>query len=268
MPVKRALKTIARVAGIERKHAVAARMYCERHALATVGRTRRRTGGRILAYHTVSQPDWGLNDVTTTQFRRQIELAHELGYRFVAPSEIARTGGAANELAITFDDGMTSVYSHAAPILKDYGLPYAFFPVTDWADGKVDWIMPLVMTWDQIGELVSQGAEIGSHSATHPNFGQIDHEEIVDDLGRSHRRFKERLGFFPKTLAIPLGQSMNWKPEADRVARELGYETIYAQAEETRPPGTIPRTFVSCFDNDRIFKALLKGKYDSWEEWS
>jgi len=243
-------------------------MYCERHALATFGRSRRRKGGRILAYHTVGQPEWGLNDVSTTQFRRQIDLAHSLGYRFVAASEIARTGGAPNELAITFDDGMKSVFTHAAPILKEYGLPYAFFPVTDWADKRVDWIADLVMTWDEIGQLLSEGAEVGSHSATHPDFGKIGLTQMTDELGRSRRKIQERLGFAPTTFAIPLGQSMNWTPVAAKAATEAGYETIYAQAEETRPADTIPRTFVSCFDGDRIFKALLKGKYDSWEEWS
>ncbi len=54
---------------------------------------------------------------------------------------------------------------------------------------------------------------------------------------------------------------------AQQAARDAGYETIYAQAEETRPEGTVARTFVTKYDGDRIFKALLAGKYDRWEEW-
>jgi hypothetical protein len=48
----------------------------------------------------------------------------------------------------------------------------------------------------------------------------------------------------------------------------MGFKTIYSQAEETRPPGTVPRTFVTHFDDDRIFKAALRGAYDRWEEWT
>jgi hypothetical protein len=79
---------------------------------------------------------------------------------------------------------------------------------------------------------------------------------------------KARLGFAPEIMAIPYGQSGNWSPIADRIARDVGFTTIYAQAEETRPPGTIARTFVTRFDDDRIFKALLRGAYDRWEEWT
>jgi hypothetical protein len=60
---------------------------------------------------------------------------------------------------------------------------------------------------------------------------------------------------------------MNWKQESMKAANDAGYSIIYAQAEETRPTDTVARTFVTKFDGDRIFKALLKGKFDRWEEW-
>ncbi|WP_374575512.1 polysaccharide deacetylase family protein [Phenylobacterium sp.] len=267
MPIVRVLKAAARVAGLRRQDVAAARMRIERHGLATVGRRRRRPGGRILAYHTVGQPEWGVNDVSPEMFRRHIELATSLGYRFVSPQELALTGGSPQDLAITFDDGMKSVFTHAAPILREYALPYAFFPVTEWTDQKVDWIADKVMTWDEVGELLEEGAEVGSHSATHPDFGKIGRAQMTDELQASRQMMQARLGFSPKTFAIPLGQSMNWTPVADAEARTAGYEVVYAQAEETRPPETIARTFVTRFDEDRIFKALLKGKFDSWEEW-
>ena len=52
-----------------------------------------------------------------------------------------------------------------------------------------------------------------------------------------------------------------------KAANDAGYEIVYAQAEATRPEGTVARTFVTKFDGDRIFNALLKGKFDRWEEW-
>ncbi len=54
---------------------------------------------------------------------------------------------------------------------------------------------------------------------------------------------------------------------AAELAYQAGYKDVYAQAEDTRPNGTIPRTFVTRFDGDRIFSALLRGAYDRWEEW-
>jgi peptidoglycan/xylan/chitin deacetylase (PgdA/CDA1 family) len=265
--VIQALKTIARSAGFDRQRFAAARMCCERHVLATAGRQRKRWIGRILCYHSIGQAEWGVNDVTPQQFRRQIELALNAGYRFVPASEIARTGGGPMDLAITFDDGLRSVLTEAAPILKEYGLPWTFFPVSEWSDNRHQFGDDFILSWRDIETLLAGGAEMGSHSATHPDFGKIEVNQMVDELGGSRELFRRRLGFAPETFAIPLGQSMNWKREAMKAANDAGYSTIYAQAEDTRPEGTIARTFVTKFDGDRIFKALLKGKFDRWEEW-
>lgn len=253
---------------MERRHIAAARMCCERHILASVGRQRKRWIGRILCYHSIGQGGvTGVNDVTPAQFRRHIEMALEAGYRFVPASQIAATGGGEKDLAITFDDGWRSVLTEAAPILKDYNLPWTFFPVSEWSDARHWFAENTVMSWRDIETLLAGGAEMGSHSATHPDFGQIDLPQMIDELGGSRDLFEKRLGFAPETFAIPLGQSTNWRAESEKAARDAGYSVIYAQAEETRPAGTIARTFVTKFDGDRIFKALLKGKFDRWEEW-
>jgi hypothetical protein len=91
-------------------------MFGERHALAALRRQPRQRG-RILCYHAVGQPEFGVNDVPPVRFRRQIELALELGYRFVAPAEIAATGGEPKQLAVSFDDALKSVRTKADPIL-------------------------------------------------------------------------------------------------------------------------------------------------------
>lgn len=265
--MKSALKTIARKAGIERRHVAAARMCCERHWLATFGRPHKRWVGRILCYHTVGQPEWGVNDVTPAQFRRHIELALDAGFRFSTASELARTGGDAKTLSITFDDGLKSVLTHAAPILKEYGLPWSFFPVTDWCEAPPQWLDDKVMTWADVEALMESGAELGSHSVSHPNFGELDMAQTIDELGQSREMIRQRVGIAPDTFAIPFGQSSNWSEAAQEAARDAGYSVIYAQAELTRTPGTVARTFVTRFDGDRIFKALLDGKYDRWEEW-
>jgi peptidoglycan/xylan/chitin deacetylase (PgdA/CDA1 family) len=266
--INRTLDRIIWRTGIDRNRVVTARMCCERQILARLGRTRRRWIGRILCYHSIGQSQWGVNDVTPAQFRRHIELALAAGYRFVPASEIARTGGGAKDLAITFDDGLKSVLTEAATIAREYGIPLTFFPVSEWTDSRHDFGDDVILNWRDIETLLAGGAEMGSHSATHPDFGNIGIQQITDELGGSRDLFTKRLGFSPSTFAIPLGQSSNWQPIAAEAARQAGYSMIYGQAEETRPPGTIARTFVTKFDGDRIFQALLKGKFDRWEEWS
>lgn len=265
--MKKPLKFIARSVGIDRAKFASARMCCERHILARVGRARKRYIGRILCYHSIGQGEWGVNDVTPSQFRRHIELALNAGYRFVPASQIVQTGGEAKDLALTFDDGLKSVVTTAAPILREYGLPWTFFPVSDWVDQKVPGLIDKCMDWRDVEKLMADGAEMGSHSATHPDFGKIEYDQMVDELAGSRDLFQRRLGYAPRTFAIPLGQSLNWKEVSMKAAKDAGYDVIYAQAEETRPPGTVARTFVTKFDGDRIFKSLLAGKFDRWEEW-
>lgn len=268
--MNKALKKIAHAVGLRRHHVAAARMYGERHLLATAKSARPapiRSTGRILCYHSIGQPASGVNDVEPKRLCRQIELALHEGFRFVPPEQIAATGGGPMDLAITFDDGWTSVLSNAAPILRDYDVPWLLFVVTSWSDHRSDWAKEFILPWRDIERLMAQGARIGSHSVTHPDFASIGRAQMIDELRSSRETILQRLGFAPTDFAIPYGQSMNWPPMANALAHEAGYETVYAQAEETRPSGTIARTFVTRFDGTRTFNALLKGAYDHWEEW-
>jgi peptidoglycan/xylan/chitin deacetylase (PgdA/CDA1 family) len=267
LAVKQVIKSLVRKSGLRRTQVAAARMCCERNILATVGKRRQRTAGRILCYHSVGQPTWGVNDVSPAQFRRQIELALREGYRFVPASEIGRTGGGPRDLAITFDDGLRSTLTTAAPILAEYGVPWSAFIVSDWAEGRHTFADDVMLTWREIEKLAAAGAEIGSHAVTHPNFGWLDASATIDELDRSRRTIEERLGITPTSFAIPLGQSDNWTTLASSAARDAGYTTIYAQAEDTRPDGTVARTFVTRWDGDRVFRAALGGAFDRWEEW-
>jgi peptidoglycan/xylan/chitin deacetylase (PgdA/CDA1 family) len=261
------IKRTVRKTGLRRRHVAEARLCCERYALAWLKPRQPREVGRILCYHSIGQPQWGVNDVSPEHFRRHIELALNAGLRFVPASELARTGGSKRDIAITFDDGMRSVLTHAAPILAEYGLPWTLFVVSDWSEGKGPWGEDIVLGWRDIEKLMAMGGELGSHSVTHPDFTQLEPSVIIDELGSSRRMIGERLGVVPSSFAIPFGQSQNWPLLAATAAREAGYDTVYAQAEATRPTGTVARTFVTRYDGDRIFRALLRGAFDHWEEW-
>jgi peptidoglycan/xylan/chitin deacetylase (PgdA/CDA1 family) len=271
------MKRLIRATGLQRRHVAAARMYGERHFFAlTSGALALTSGaqsaparctGRILCYHSIGQPATGVNDVRPKLFCRQIELALRSGFRFVPARQIALGGGCSWDLAITFDDAWTSVLSTAAPILREYDIPWSLFVVSNWSDHRSDWSKEFILPWHDVAHLMENGVQIGSHSVTHPDFGAIDRAQMLDELGGSRETIRRRLGFAPTTFAIPYGQSINWPSPAAELARQVGYEIVFAQAEETRPNGTVPRTFVTRFDDDWIFGALLRGAYDRWEEW-
>ncbi len=256
----------ARRAGITRKRIAVARMCCERLALSAFSPT----GGarsRILCYHAVGTPEWGVNDLSPARFRRQLEGALDSGYRFVPAEMLAREGGNARRLAITFDDGLTSVAANAAPVLRELGIPWTLFVVSDWADGRHAWARDTMLDWRAIERLAAEGATVGSHSVSHPDFGRIPAEAMEAELQNSRRTIAERIGIDTRSFAIPLGQAQNWNARAQTAAMAAGYELVFAQSEERRHPGTVARTFITRFDGNRVFKAALDGAFDRWEEW-
>lgn len=266
-PIVSPVKEVVRKAGIRRAGVAALRMQAERAVLATTSRRRVAADGRILCYHSIGTRQWGVNDVSPDRFRAQIELALELGYRFVPAAAVAEGRALKTDLAITFDDGLLTVATNAAPILADYGVPWTLFVVADWTDGRHDFGDGVIMGWAEVARLAASGVEIGSHSVSHPDFGSLALASARHELGESRRLIETRTGIRTNAFAIPLGQSKNWSSDAHTAARDAGYELIYAQSVVNRPPGTVPRTFITRADHRRQFKAALEGAFDAWEEW-
>ncbi len=262
------VKRLVKASGLRRKHLASLRMCCERSIVAALPHRGDGPKSRILCYHSVGTPEWGVNDVAPTRFQRQIELALAEGYRFVPASELGREpAGAGKRLAITFDDGLRSVMTNAAPILGSFGIPWTLFVVSGWADGEHSFGDGLMMGWREIEDAARAGATIGSHSVTHPNFGLLEADVAAHELGVSRRTIRDRIGIDTREFAIPFGQSKNWTASAAVAATDAGYDTVYAQSDRRRAAGTVARTFITRFDGDRIFRSTLAGAFDSWEEW-
>lgn len=215
-------------------------------------------------YHTLEYPEFGVNDCTVAGFRAHLERASALGYRFASTAEVAQAGPTERLLAVTFDDGLRSVVRWGAPILEEMGIPWTVFVTTDWADGAT-WCADL-LNWDEIGALVERGVTIGSHSAAHPDFAALDPAEAAHDIARAADRFVAELGEVPVDFAIPLGTSRNWPSAAHEAVLAAGHQRVWAQSENLRSPGTLPRSFVAAYDSVAMFTALLEGAYDDWEE--
>ncbi|HEX9097374.1 MAG TPA: polysaccharide deacetylase family protein [Candidatus Dormibacteraeota bacterium] len=258
-------KAVARAFGFRRRHFVQARLRYERALIPALARRRAATLGRVLCYHSVGTEEWGANDVPPPLFKSQLDLALSLGYRFVPAETIASGRGGVRDLAITFDDGLMSVHKNAAAILERLDIPWSLFVVCEWAGGKHE--RPnLFMGWEEIRQAAVAGVAIGSHSMTHPDFGRLSNAEARSELEDSRRVIQERVGIAADMFAIPFGESQNWRSDLSALASSLGYRTIYAQAVDTRTAGTVPRTFITRFDDERVFKAALEGAFDAWKE--
>jgi peptidoglycan/xylan/chitin deacetylase (PgdA/CDA1 family) len=244
---------------------VRGRLEAERWALSVRDRGAVTTG-KILAYHSIGTPSWGVNDVRPADFERHLQIAADDGWSFATPAEVI-AHPERKQLAITFDDGVTSVLTNAVPVLRHHGIPSTMFAVSGWADGGRPDGHAEVLDWSGLAALQAAGVAVASHSANHKNFGLLGAGEALRELADSRERLEAMLDVEVREFAIPFGQSQNWTAAAGRAATEAGYTTVYAQSVNNRPVGTVPRTFITRIDRPKIFRAALAGAYDGWEEW-
>lgn len=207
-----------------------------------------------------------MNDVHPREFERHLQIAVDDGWSFATPAEVMAEPSK-QQLALTFDDGVSSVLTHAVPVLRHHGIPATAFVVTGWADGQRPDRYDLVLDWKGVSALREAGMSLASHSVTHPDFARLKPGEARRELEVSRERLRRVLDVETDEFAIPLGQSGNWTQATGRAAAEAGYTTVYAQCVNTRPEGTVPRTFITRIDRPMLFRAALAGGYDNWEEW-
>jgi peptidoglycan/xylan/chitin deacetylase (PgdA/CDA1 family) len=134
---------------------------------------------------------------------------------------------------ITFDDGYADNYTHAFPILKEYGLVATIFLVSDHVgtDHVFYWDVPKVtaqspehlyqlLTWAQVEEMCDAGIEIGSHTCTHPELTTLSAEGCREELSRSRADLEAKLGRRVTSFCYPRGKL---SPEIIRMVERAGY---------------------------------------------
>lgn len=98
-------------------------------------------------------------------------------------------------------------------ILKQHGIKTTFFLTNIW----------LKEYPDMAKRIVSEGHEIGLHSATHPHFTALSDEEMVRELEENSRMVKEITGYEPELFRPPFG---DYNDRVIRTVESSGYKTI------------------------------------------
>jgi peptidoglycan/xylan/chitin deacetylase (PgdA/CDA1 family)/aminoglycoside phosphotransferase (APT) family kinase protein len=188
----------------------------------------------VLCYHGLS-PSWPSSlAVTPKNFREQIELVLQRGYRAATFAETVPVPPFEKTVAITFDDSYRSVFEYALPILAEYDLPATVFVPTGHvgADGPMiwsgieDWLGGpyaselLPMSWDELRVLSDAGWEIGSHTVTHPYLTRLEEPLLLEELHESRSQCEVNLGRECRSLAYPYG---DFDDRVLAAARAAGY---------------------------------------------
>ena len=223
----------------------------------------------VLCYHAVS-PSWpaGLS-VTPERLERQLSGLLARDYRGVSFHDAVHGTGREPTLAVTFDDAYRSVIELAGPILRRLEIPGTVFAPTalvgterpmswpgidGWIDGPHEHEL-VPMSWDELGELASEGWEIGSHSRTHPRLPELRGTELGEALERSRAECESRLGRPCRSLAYPFGDHDAAVVEA---ARNAGYTAAGGFAGRIRSPSALRWPRVGIYHRDGDSRFLLK----------
>ncbi|NVK24909.1 MAG: polysaccharide deacetylase family protein [Gammaproteobacteria bacterium] len=162
----------------------------------------------VLAYHHVSSETPPSTSVSVENFKKHLELIEELGLQVVPITTITDAIKAGkpvehNWIAITFDDGYSSVYDTAWPLLKEKNYPFSVY-----INPAMVKPSKLYMDWQQLEELSDQGVIIANHTMKHENLVQdgLTLEQITDTILEAEEIIKQRLNQNHKIFVYPFGE--------------------------------------------------------------
>ena len=190
--------------------------------------------GVIVAFHRVDDRNAGdALTVSVDAFERFCRFFKR--YYDVIPlgdlvTRLERGTSVAGCLAITFDDGYLDNYENAAPILRELGLPATFFIVSDymqtdtvaWWDAQIS-PPPPWMSWDQVRALADWGFEIGGHTRTHANLGEISGDAAMKEIAGGRSILEERIERVVDLFAYPYGRVDALAEDNRDVVRKAGF---------------------------------------------
>lgn len=162
-------------------------------------------------------------------FAGQMAFLHREGWTTLDLDEYLRIRSGHMEkpsrpVIITFDDGYTSNFTMALPVLKEHDLRATIFvspEPDDYTRKQVEGVDGF-LTPGQIREMAAGNVSIQSHTLTHRVMTELDDDEVLFELTESRHRLEEISGRPVEHLAIPrAGYSRRIK----RLVRDAGYRT-------------------------------------------
>lgn len=184
-------------------------------ALSSILNVQAGDSGVITIYHHVATDTPPSTSISPADFRKHLDYLRDNGFSVIALDVMldAITSGSQlpdKAVAITFDDGYSSIYDTAFPMLKEYDFPFTLFLST----GPINNKQRGYMDWDQVKEMSDAGVIIANHLVEHPYMltrhqGESDSdwiERLRRELLQAESEILEHTGQSHKYLAYPFGE--------------------------------------------------------------
>lgn len=166
------------------------------------------TACRILTYHEVEpEKSTYIYAVTSQQLDEQLKLVAERNRRGTDRTEL------------TFDDGHSSNYEIARPLLERHALKAMFFVTVGRVGSNAQ-----MMNWEQLRALTNAGHLVQSHGWSHKFLVHCSPTELRDELSRSKAELEQRTGEPIISISVPGGR---WNARVLRAAADAGYQRVY-----------------------------------------
>lgn len=192
-----------------------------------------------------------------------------------ALAALRQPGGAGPIVALTFDDGYHSLYTHARPILAQYGFAATLFLTTgavgqpsydgeppEFARSAPRGDRPL--TWPELRTLAAAGWAIEAHGCTHRSLAGLAPAELAQELSQSRAAIAQHLGHAPAHYAFPYG---SYDRRTLRALGGAGYAAGFSVHTGPATPASdwrrLPRIEVTADCNLTTFQQLVRTGYDS-----
>jgi peptidoglycan/xylan/chitin deacetylase (PgdA/CDA1 family) len=191
-------------------------------------------------YHRFNENKYPSTNIKIDIFKKQLEIVKKEGIEFINPKnfeKILLSNKNQRKILLTIDDAFLSFYENAWPILKERKIPFILF-VNTREIGSFNY-----MSWQQIKELDREDfVEIGNHSHSHEYLVDESVVVIKEDIIKSIKIFKDKLGKNSYFFSYPFGEySLKFK----EIIKELNFKYAFGQhsgvIDETKDFFELPR---------------------------
>jgi len=191
-------------------------------------------------YHRFEENKYPSTNIRINDFLKHLEIIKKNKIQFVNPKKFEEElikNKKKRKILLTIDDGFSSFYENAWPILKKKKIPFILF-VNTREVGSFNY-----MSWDEIKEISKESfVEIGNHSHSHEYLVDENNNVIEADIVKSIEIFKKELGKNSNFFSYPFGEySLDFK----KIIKSLGFKYAFGQhsgvTDETKNYYELPR---------------------------
>lgn len=225
----------------------------------------------ILLYHSVGDTSWSM---PSSNFCDQMSWLKDHCVIRTLTDLIKNEPADEIQVAITFDDGYSSLYNRVAPILSEYKIIPMVYINTEWiSENEVNrrqsaaklghYPDETFLIWTEVAELHNQGWEIGSHGANHYDFTRCEDKLLEQELFASKQSIEKRLNTQCLHFSYPWGRHSK---KVRSVLKSLGYQYAVAGRHGVVSARSnilaLPRINIAKEYSLNDFKAIIYGKWD------